>query len=130
LLFGRPELLATPLVSVLVQYSRQRNHLFPTVPAMGEFGRTEEEKKILQLYGSTAELGRALMAPPGVPEARLKILREAFNAMMKDPEFIADTKKSKMEIDALDATGVAKVVEETINVPPAIAQAVAEAVKQ
>jgi tripartite-type tricarboxylate transporter receptor subunit TctC len=130
LLFGRPELLATPLVSVLVQYSKERNHLFPNVPAMGEFGRTEEEKEMLQLYGSTAELGRSIMAPPGVPEARLKVLRAAFNAMMKDPKFVAEAKKSKIEIDPLDAAGVTKVVHGTVDVSPEIASAVAKAIAQ
>lgn len=130
LLYGRPEFLTTPLVYVLVQYSKGRSHLFPNIPAMGEFGRTPEEKEILQLYGSTAELGRAIMAPPGVPAERAKALRDAFNAMMKDPQFLADAQKSKMELDPLDAAGLQKIVDDTINVSAEMSKAVAKAIEE
>ena len=129
LLFSRPELLAKPLVSILVQYSKHRSELFPNVPALGEFGRTEEEKGILQLYGSTTEFGRSLLAPPNVPAERVRMLRSAFDAMMKDPEFLAEVRKSSLEIGALDGDGVAKIVHETIDVPQALAQAVAQALQ-
>jgi tripartite-type tricarboxylate transporter receptor subunit TctC len=129
LLFSRPELLGKPLVSVLVQYSKHRSELFPNVPALGEFGRTEEEKRVLQLYGSTTEFGRSLLAPPGVPPDRVRILRSAFDSMMKDPELLAEAKKAKLEVGALDGEGVAKIVHETVDVPPALAKAVADALQ-
>jgi tripartite-type tricarboxylate transporter receptor subunit TctC len=129
LLFSRPELLAKPLVKVLVQYSRNRSELFPNVPALGEFGRTTEEKTILQLYGSTTELGRSLAAPPDVPANRLAVLRSAFDAMMKDPEFLAETRKSNLEVGALDGGGVAAIVNETIDVPETTANAVARSLQ-
>lgn len=130
LLFGRPEYLATPLVHVLVQYSKGRSHLFPNIPAMGEFGRTAEEKEILQLYGSTAELGRAIMAPPGLPAERVKALRDAFNSMMKDSQFLADAQRSKMELDPLDGISLQKIVNDTINVSPELSKAVAKAIEE
>lgn len=128
LIYGRPELLKTPLVSVLVSYSNERGKLFPKIPAMGEFGRTPDEKKILQLYGSTADLGRSLMASPGVPADRVKMLRDAFTAMMKDPGFLADAKKAKMEIDPLDGAGLAKIANDTVNVSPELSAKVAKAI--
>lgn len=121
-LYGRPELLSKNLLSLLVQYSKARNHMFPNIPAMGEFGRSEVEKRILQLYGSTAELGRAIVAPPNVPAERIQILRTAFDRMMKDPEFLAEALKAKMELDPLDGAAVARIVADTINVAPALAE--------
>jgi tripartite-type tricarboxylate transporter receptor subunit TctC len=127
LIYGRPELLSKPLVSPLVAYSQERSQLLPNVPAMSEFGRTPDEKKILQLYGSTADLGRSLMAPPGVPAERVTILRNAFAAMMKSPEFIAAAKKAKMEIEPLDGTGLAKIAKDTVNVSPEFSEKVIKA---
>lgn len=128
-LYGRPDLISKNLLSLLVQYSKSRNHLFPNIPAMGEFGRTDDEKRILQLYGSTAELGRAITAPPNVPADRVNVLRAAFDKMMKDPEFLGETQRAKMELDPMSGSELVKIVEDTINVPPALAQAARLAVQ-
>lgn len=130
LLFSKPELLAKPLVSVLVQYSKERSHLFPNVPALGEFGRSDDEKHILQLYGATTELGRAVLAPPNVPADRVKTLRTGFDAMMKDAAFLEEAKKASLEVDALDGEGVAKIVHETLDVTPDFAKRVATALAE
>lgn len=130
LLFSKPELLAKPLVSVLVQYSKDRSKLFPNVPALGEFGRTEDEKHILSLYGATTELGRALLAPPNVPPARVAAMRAAFDAMMKDADFLAEAQKASLEVDALNGDGVTKLIHETVDVTPEFAKKVADALAE
>jgi tripartite-type tricarboxylate transporter receptor subunit TctC len=124
-----PELIAQGEIALLVLQAKGRNRMFPNVPAMGEFGRTEEGRQILGLYGSTAELGRSFMAPPNVPDGQLRILRTAFDAMVKDPGFIAELERGKMELDPLSGSNVAKVVESTINVSREIALQVKEAVE-
>ena len=118
LLFSKPELLAKPLVSVLVQYSKSRSALFPDVPALGEFGKTEDDKHILALYGATTDLGRAMLAPPKVPTDRMKALRAGFDGMMKDTAFLDEAKKASLEVDPLDGEGVAKIIHETLDVTP------------
>lgn len=124
-----PELIAQNQIVLLVQYSRDRNRMFPNVPSMGEFGRTEQDRQVLGLYGSTAELGRSIIAPPNVPSGRLQILRAAFDAMVKDPEFIGEAERAKMELDPLGGIEVAKLVASTINVPAEIALQAKEAVQ-
>ncbi len=57
-------------ISVLVQYSQTRDHEFPSVPAMVEFAQTPEQKKILSLFAAITEIGRTLVAPPGVARDR------------------------------------------------------------
>ena len=64
LLFGKPHWLREKTVNVLVQYAQARHPAVPSVPAMVEFGKTAEDKQVLNLFGSTAEIGRALMTPP------------------------------------------------------------------
>ncbi len=130
LLFSKPELMSKPLVSVLVQYSKSRSALFPDVPALGEFGKTDDDKHILGLYGSTTELGRALLAPPKVPADRMKVLRAGFDGMMQDAAFLEEAKKASLEVAALDGEGVAKIVHETLDVTPDFAKRVATALAE
>src|SRR5262245_37583425 len=65
LLFGKADWLRENKISVIVQYAQARHGAFPQVPAMVEFGKTQEDKQVLALFGSTADIGRALMTPPG-----------------------------------------------------------------
>ncbi|HEX9443710.1 MAG TPA: hypothetical protein VGA73_06300, partial [Candidatus Binatia bacterium] len=48
---------------------------------------------------ASGDLGRPIVAPPGVPAARVRILREAFKNVMRDPVFLDDVKKKKLEAD-------------------------------
>jgi len=62
-------------------------------PTIYEFTKTDEQASIISLYDSSLELGRPLIAPPGVPPERVTALRRSFDAMMADPDFQADAKK-------------------------------------
>ena len=58
---------------------------FPDVPTLLEFGNNEVEKAFLGVFTVTADIGRALATPPGVPKDRLDALRGAFEPMIADP---------------------------------------------
>jgi tripartite-type tricarboxylate transporter receptor subunit TctC len=84
-------------VNVLVQFTTERYAQLRDVPTFVEVARTPEGRQALTFYVSGAELGRSLLASPGIPADRVKILRAAFDAMIKDPEFIAEIEKSGQE---------------------------------
>jgi tripartite-type tricarboxylate transporter receptor subunit TctC len=108
-------------VSVLVQYATERHEAFPNVPAMVEFGKSREDKQILALFGSTADIGRSLLAPPGVPAERLAILRKAFSTMIADPAFKKEMEKRRMEIGPMSGDALQKRITETLDITPAVA---------
>ena len=60
---------------------------------------------------------RPLAAPPGVPEDRVRILRRAFDATMKDPAFIAEAAKLQFEVDPLTGEQVQALVAQLANTP-------------
>jgi tripartite-type tricarboxylate transporter receptor subunit TctC len=120
LLFGKADWLREKTISVLVQYAQERHPAFPNVPAMVEFGKTTEDKQVLALFGSTAEIGRSLMTPPGIPAERLAILRNAFAAMVADPAFKAEIEKRNMEFGPMSGEELQKRIADTLNVPPAV----------
>lgn len=125
LLTQKSEWLREEQVSILVQYARERHPLLPDVPTMTEFGTTEEDKQILGLFGSSADIGRSLIAPPGVPAERLAILREAFTTMVNDPEFQAVMAERNLELGAMSGEELQERVETTMDLPdPVVARVV------
>jgi tripartite-type tricarboxylate transporter receptor subunit TctC len=122
LVIGKPDWLRDKKISVLVQYAQDRHTAFPDVPTMTEFGTTEQEKQILALFGSTAEIGRSLVAPPGVPEDKLAILRKAFTNMVSDPAFKEELEKRNMEFGPMSGEELQKKVAQTVEVPQEVAK--------
>jgi tripartite-type tricarboxylate transporter receptor subunit TctC len=120
LLFIRPDWLREKKVSVLVQYAQGRHPALPDVPALVEFGKTPEDKQALALFASAAAVGRALMAPPGIPAERVAVLRRAFSAMVADPAFREQVEKSKIELDPLPGEAMQKMMADTLNVPASV----------
>ena len=68
------------------------------VPTVFEFVKTDEQRKILTFFASNVLLGRPIMAPPGVPADRVRLLRRAFEATMKDPALLKEAKGMSFEI--------------------------------
>jgi len=89
---------------------------------MMELAATPEAKQIFAFYLSNALIGRALVATPGIPAERVKLLRDAFDALLNDPEFRAEIEKSQSEFDPAPGVQVQKFIHDTANVPPAIAE--------
>lgn len=72
-----------------------------------DVARTREDRQVLDLVYGPLILGRIYAAPPGLPADRLKALREAFMATAKDPQFLADAEKTKLEISPMSGEEVA-----------------------
>jgi tripartite-type tricarboxylate transporter receptor subunit TctC len=118
----KPDWLRNREINLLVQYAPRRHPDLPDVPAVIELGKTPEANQILGFYSSSAELGRSVVAPPGVPAERVRILRSAFDAMLKDPEFRAEIDKSQLEFQPASGDEVQKLVGDTANVDKHIAE--------
>jgi len=114
-------------LSILVQYSQFRDPEFPSVPAMVEFAQTLDQKKILSLFAALTEIGRPVVAPPGVTTDRVAALRAAFNAMKNGAEFPADVKKRNLELNPLEGEAVAKLIDSSLDITPALAKVAEEA---
>ena len=99
------------------------------IPLVMDFAKTEDDRKVLQLYFAQKQVARPVMAPPGVPQERMQILRTVFNAMVKDKEAIADAIRSGVEISATSSDDVAKVMALIAATPPHISDRLADALK-
>ncbi len=89
---------------------------YPKIPVMTEFGNAAE-KTLMQVYVSSGFIGRGLAFPPGVPADRVAAIREAFQKMVKDPEFLAETRKTNIPVAPLSGEGVAAYVTKIMATP-------------
>jgi tripartite-type tricarboxylate transporter receptor subunit TctC len=116
----RPDFVAEKKVIMLVQTGARKEAEYPDVPLMHELARNDEERQILQLISSPAALGRPFFLPPEVPADRVAALRKAFAATMKDPDYIAEGKRVRLDMNPLSAERVTQLVNATVNAPPGI----------
>jgi tripartite-type tricarboxylate transporter receptor subunit TctC len=117
LLFKQPDWLRDKKAAVLVQYTMKRDPKFSDVPAMNEFGTTPLDKQVLALFAGTADIGRAMMMPPGIPADRLAVLRKAFHAMLTDPAVQQEFERRNLEFEPMSGAELQKRVVETLSVP-------------
>src|SRR3954452_12457226 len=87
---AHPDWIREKKVSILVQFSLKRHPEMADVPTAVELARNDEERAVLSAIMVAAEVGTAFFTTPGVPADRLNALRRAFDATVKDPEFLAD----------------------------------------
>ncbi|MGZ8489552.1 MAG: hypothetical protein ACXWW4_13570, partial [Candidatus Binatia bacterium] len=90
------------------------------VPLAVDFAKTEEGKKLLRIASEVYGKQRLYSLPPGVPEQRLRTLQKAFTATLKDPQFLAEAEKAKLEIDPIDGPGIEKMVNGLYEIEPAV----------
>lgn len=95
-----PNWIAERKVNALLRYSTVRPNDMPEdVPYAGDLLTDPEQKQLLKLLNSPAELGRPLIVAKQVPAANLAVLRAAFDATMKDKEFGEDLKRQSLPLD-------------------------------
>jgi hypothetical protein len=105
----------------IVQTGRKRDSNLRETPTlyelMDQYKTNELSRRAAQVILAGGEFGRPVVATPGVPVERLNILREAFAKSMKDPELLADAKKSKMDVDPSTAEELQASVKEVMEQP-------------
>jgi tripartite-type tricarboxylate transporter receptor subunit TctC len=85
---------------------------------MTELARSPDDRAILNLFASPAEIGRSVMAPRGVPAERVAILRKAFAAMLDDPAFGAELKAKNLTFEPMKGEALQTLIETALNLSP------------
>jgi tripartite-type tricarboxylate transporter receptor subunit TctC len=117
---ARPNWLRDKSVNLLVQMGTVRHPDMPDVPSWIDVAKTDDDKKLLWLFGANADIGKSIVAPPGMPPARIAMLRAAFSAMLADPAFVAEVRKANMDFDHAPGEKLQQIVAETIALPEAL----------
>lgn len=92
------QLLRDKKVNILFQISMEKHPDLPDVPAIIDHARTPQDRKVFEFLFAPQEMGRPFFAPPEVPPARVKALRDAFERTLKDPAFLAEAERTGIEV--------------------------------
>ena len=104
---------------VLAQFARATRHPdFPNVPTARELARNEAARLLIELTELPYKLSRPFAAPPGVPADRARALRQAFAATHRDPQFLADAAKMRVDISPVTADEVMNALKRIESAPP------------
>ncbi|HTI85042.1 MAG TPA: tripartite tricarboxylate transporter substrate-binding protein, partial [Alphaproteobacteria bacterium] len=98
----RPDWLRDGKIRPLAASASARLPELPDVRTVIELAEREQDKQVLRLILAGDEIARPFMAPPGVPTDRLQALRDAFTATVRDPQFLAEARQQKLELDPMD----------------------------
>jgi tripartite-type tricarboxylate transporter receptor subunit TctC len=110
--------IADKSVRLLVQWGLKKLPEIGDVPGIFDFLKTDADRAAVKLMVARLEFGRPFFLPPGVPADRIAALRRAFMATVKDPAFLADAAREKIDIDPLSGEEVQTLVADVSNTPP------------
>ncbi|MGE5218422.1 MAG: Bug family tripartite tricarboxylate transporter substrate binding protein [Chloroflexota bacterium] len=106
---------------VVLQANRKNHPDLPKVPQAIKYAKTEEGRKMIEvgIHGDS-DIVRTYTLPPGTPKDRVQLLRKAFDATLRDPEFLADAKKSKLNVDPIPASDIEKTISALFKLDPVL----------
>jgi tripartite-type tricarboxylate transporter receptor subunit TctC len=105
---------------LIVQLGPKTTDELGPIPSIFDFVKNDEDRKVLAFHFNTKLLGRPLAGPPGVPAARLAILRKGFEDTMQDSEFLAEAHKSNLDIDPATHEQVEQLLARFADYPKAV----------
>jgi len=125
----RPDYLRDKKIRVLLQVATEKLPDLPDVPLAMDFVKNEADKRIMELFLAQKSAARPVVAPPQLPADRLAAIRQAFDQMIADPEFLKDAAAQKLELDPAPASEIEKVIRLFATTPDDIGQKLKEAIE-
>jgi tripartite-type tricarboxylate transporter receptor subunit TctC len=117
---AHPSWLAQKKIHVLVQVSFAKHAELPDVPLVLDLAPTDEARQILKIMAARQVMGRPFFAPPELPADRAAALRKAFMDTLRDPDFLAEAQRAKLEITPVSAERVEALLKEIYATPAAV----------
>lgn len=115
---NNPEWLRDKKIDIIMQIGVERDPEFKDIPLMTELAKTPEQKRVLELFSGEIAMGRSFSTTPGTPPERVAALRKAFEATMKDPDFLAENKKLDLPVAPVHHEKLAAIVKSILSTPP------------
>jgi tripartite-type tricarboxylate transporter receptor subunit TctC len=106
---------------VVLQANRKNHPDLPNVPQAIKLAKSDEARRMIDvgIHGDS-DIVRTYTLPPGTPKDRVQILRKAFEATLKDAEFVADAKKARLNIDPIPPEEIEKDIAGLFKLDPAL----------
>jgi predicted outer membrane repeat protein len=107
-------------INVVVQMGLEKNPELPEVPLAIDLLKNPDDRKVLELIVLPQEFGRPFVAPPGVPAERMAVYRRAFQAVLQDEQFRAESARQRLSIEPLDDRQIQALLERAYAAPKPI----------
>ena len=107
---------------VVMQMGMTRDAAFPDVPTALELMSSPADRQLFEIGFIEQVMGRPFVLGPGVPAARVQLLRDAFDATMNDREFLGDAEKERIEIAAVDGATINAALDRAYTAPAAVVE--------
>jgi tripartite-type tricarboxylate transporter receptor subunit TctC len=118
----KPEWIKDRKIIPLVQSALRKPADLQDTPLLADLATNDDDRKSFELLATAAEVGRPLVASPGVPADRMDALIAAYRATLADPEFIAEARRLKIEIAPLVGPDLQGLVVKALATPKPVAQ--------
>ena len=116
----KPDWIKEHRINVIARFGPAVSDL--DAPAIDEVVAGADERRIIELVLSGAQLGRPFALAPGVPPERVAALRAAFDAVMRDADFLAEAKALNFDVAPIGGEALQGIVERVVNTPADLAR--------
>jgi tripartite-type tricarboxylate transporter receptor subunit TctC len=116
-------------INILIQVGLEKEPDLPNVPLLLDLVKDEERKSVIRVVSLPTALGYGHWVAPGVPKDRVAALRKAYAAVMKDPEFLAEVKKTGMVVRPQAGETLDGLVKQVTSAPRSVLERTAQILK-
>jgi tripartite-type tricarboxylate transporter receptor subunit TctC len=126
---GRPEWIKEKKINVMVQLGLKKHPEMAPARLVMEYAKTDSDRGVLELIFSRQDMAYPVVAPPGTPPERVAALRKAFDAVLKDPAYLADARKQRLETDPMNGAELAALIDRLYKSPPDVIARASKAIE-
>jgi tripartite-type tricarboxylate transporter receptor subunit TctC len=112
-----------------IQFGLKKHPELANVSWIYDYARNADDHAAMDLAFGNSEFGRPFMAPPGVPDPVVEILRNAFEDTMADPAFQDDAQKRQLDLDFTSGREIQSLIDKIYGTPPAVVERVKQLVQ-
>jgi hypothetical protein len=107
-------------INILVQHEPKSREL--DAPSVQELARNDSDRQVIDLIVSGGALGKPMATAPNVPFERVRALRAAFAATVKDPEFIKAAAAARIDVDPVSGERLQETVHKVLATPRSLTE--------
>lgn len=123
---ANPEWIQKKRINILIQTGAKPQNDLPDVPLLINLVTQPDDKKVIELLSFAQEMGRPFLMPPDTPKDMVTVIRRAFDATLKDPQFLAEAEKTFLEVDPLTGEEMEQQLRRAYAAPRPIVRRAAE----
>lgn len=126
----KPDWVKDKKINILVQIGLTKAPDLPEVPLLIDLAKNDEDRAVLRMISAPATIGRPIFGPPGTPPERVKMLRAAFDEMVKSKAFLEEAERERLDINPVSGPELEKIVADIVATPKPIADRFAKIISE